>query len=101
MSKPTGRPRGRPKGAKNKAKLAELSFSRIKELFGTCYTPAQQKKRFMALKPDQQFRMMAMLEPKERPVPEGEQIIVKISQAGIRPLTCPECGYQHAPDPVE
>lgn len=76
MSEKSKRPRGRPKGSKNKPKPVELSFTRIKELFATCYTPAQQRKRFMALKPDQQFRLMAMLEPKEKPESAGKVTIV-------------------------
>jgi len=70
----------------------ELSFSRIKELFGTCYTPAQQKKRFMQLKPDQQFRLMAMLEPKERVVPEETRSSVTFIMRGMPGVPCPYCG---------
>ena len=92
MSKSTGRPRGRPPGSKNKAKPVELTFTRIKELFSSCYTPAQQRKRFMALKPDQQFRMMALLEPKERPE-KAEDVTIRVISEGIRPTTCPACGH--------
>ena len=83
------RGRGRPRGSRNKAKPVELSFKRIKELFATCYTPAQQKKRFMALKPDQQFRLMAALEPKEKPLPAESAPGYTLVIHGLGP--CPNC----------
>jgi hypothetical protein len=94
MRQKLARRRGRPPGAKNKPKEPiPLTFARTRELFARCYTPAQQEKLFKQLKPSEVFRLMAMLEPKEKPQSAEREKIVLSMEGMIAKQYCPHCSH--------